>query len=146
MALITGTVIQPDTVPDLMWFEMDASRILREIFDQLGKRRDLTGTLTLTSNLQNQLGSISQCFAVSEALHIFKAVVPTLRAHSAEEKFNMAGDTSQGISRLAISELYTSGLINILLGLSIELQKLNANTLTEITRSVNWLDHKTLYL
>jgi hypothetical protein len=145
MALVTGTIIQPDTVPDLMWFETDAARILEEIFSQLGERRDSAGTIALTTSLQNHMGGMSQCLAVSESLHIFKAVVPKLRAQTGSEKFTTTGDSSQGINRLAISELYGCGLINVLLGLSDELGKLNSASLEEIIRAVNWLEQKTFY-
>jgi len=32
MALVTGTAIQPDSVPDPLWFEKDLGEILEEIF------------------------------------------------------------------------------------------------------------------
>jgi hypothetical protein len=78
-------------------------------------------------------------------LHIFRAIVPTLRSQASNEKLTTTVDSSQGINRLAISELYGCGLINILLGFSDELGKLNSASLDGIIQSINWLEQKTFY-
>ncbi|PYJ61824.1 MAG: hypothetical protein DME24_05660 [Verrucomicrobia bacterium] len=145
VALVTGTVIQPDTVPDLMWFEAKAARILEEVCLQLGELRDSAGTIALTTSLQNHIGGMSQCLAVAEALQIFKAVVPTLRSQSGIEKITADEDASKATNRLAVSELYACGLINILLGFSNKLEKLSPDSIAQILRSVNWLKSETLY-
>jgi hypothetical protein len=145
IALTTGTVIQPDSVPDLLWFETEAARILAETFHQLGERRDLSGTVALTTSLQNHLGGMGQCLAITEALLVFKAVVPTLRSQSGGENIVVTDDSSKAMNRLAISELYVLALINLLLGLSNELEKLGPDSLRNLLRSINWLKQETLY-
>ena len=144
IALATGTVIQP-VAPDLMWFEIEAARILAEAFHQLGERRDSTGTIALTTSLQNHLGGMGQCLAVSEALHIFRAVVPILRSQSGGEIIAVSDDTLKAINRLAVSELYALALINFLLGLSNELENLKPDSVEKILASINWLKLETLY-
>jgi hypothetical protein len=145
VALATGTVIQPDSVPDLMWFEIEAARILAEAFHQLGERRDSAGTIDLTTSLQNHLGGMGQCLAVAEALHIFRAVVPTLRSQSGGEIIAVSDDALKATNRLAISELYALALINLLLGLSNELEKLKPDSVGKILALINWLKLETLY-
>jgi hypothetical protein len=145
VALATGTVIQPDSVPDLMWVETEAARILAEVFHQLGERRDSTDTVTLTNSFRNHLGGMGQCLAVAEALQLYRSVVPILRSQSSEEKIK-TGDTSlKTTNRLAISELYGVALINILLGLSNELEKLGPDSIEKLLRSIDWLKRETLY-
>lgn len=145
IAVATGTVIQPETVPDLMWFETDAARILAEIFYQLGERRDSAGVVTLATNLQNHMGGMGQCLAVAEALHVFKAVAPILRSQFSGDQIVLDRDTSKGTDRLAVAELYSLALINVLLGSSDQLGKLDAKALGGILASVNWMKVASLY-
>lgn len=105
IALTTGTVIQPDAVSDLMWFETEAARILAEVFHQLGERRDSAGTIALTTSLHSHMGGMGQCLAVAEALQIFKAVAPKLRSQMGGEKITVNEDASKAMNRLAASEL-----------------------------------------
>jgi hypothetical protein len=145
VALVTGTVIQPDTVPNLIWFETEVARILDEVFHQLGERRDSAGTIALTSSLQNHMGGLGQCLAVAEALQVFKAVVPRLRSQSGIEKIVASEDPVNVTNRLAVAELYTLALINVLLGTSNQLEKLNPASLGRFVESVDWSRLKTLY-
>jgi len=146
MALITGTSIQPDAVPDFEWFEAQVAKILVEIFHKLDERSDFAGTITLATNLQNHLGAMSQCLTVSESLHIFKAVTPKLQAQIELTKFRNSGSaSSQNINRFIISELYSCGLIKVLLGFANELLKLNPESLGDTLKSVNWKNFETLY-
>ncbi len=145
MALVTGTTIQPDAVPDLTWFETDGARLLREIFHQLGRRRYSAGTIALASSLQTHLGGMAQCLAVPEALQIFDAVAPILRSQSAAETNTSGADTSETTNRLAVAELYSLTLINILLGTSNQCASVTPASLREFVASVNWLRPETLY-
>jgi len=141
MALMTGTTIQPDTVPDLLWFETDAAKLLVEILRQLGQRRDSAGTIALASSLQIHMRGMGECLAVEEALRIFKAIVPTLRSQSGSERIVI---NENDRNRLAISELYSIALVNVLLGTTSALEKLRADSLGEFIQSVNWLQPETL--
>lgn len=145
MALATGTAIQPDTVPDLMWFETDVAKLLVEIFLQLSERRDSAGTIALASSLQRYMRGMSECLAVEEALKIFKAVVPKLRSQSGSETIAVDENNPKATDRLAISETYAIALGSILLGLTNELEKLKASSLEQLVQSVNWLQAETLY-
>lgn len=145
VALATGTTIQPDAVPDLMWFETKASRILEEVFHQLGERRDSAGTIALTTSLHNCLGGMGQCLAVAEGLQVFKAVIPKLRFESGSAKISADDAEPTAMNRLGICELYACALINLLLGLSNQLEKIKPDAIGNILRSVNWLMPETLY-
>lgn len=145
IALATGTTIQPDKVPDLMWFETEASRILEAVFVQLGERRDSAGTIALTTTLHTHLGGMGQCLAIAEGLQIFKAVIRTLRLQSASTNILAEGAAAASLSRLATCELYSSALINLLLGLSNQVEKIRPDAVGNILRSVNWLKPHTLY-
>jgi hypothetical protein len=145
VALATSTTIQPDAVPDLTWFEVEAARILEEVFHQLGERRDSAGTIALITSLHNHLGEIGRCLAVAEGLQIFKTVTPKLRLQSGGERIFVSDVTPTAMNRLTICELYACALMNFLLGLSNQLEKLKPDTVGNILRSVNWLKPKTLY-
>ncbi len=145
MALATGTTVQPDSIPDRMWFEVEAARILNEVYRQLGERRDSSGSVAMASALQNHLGGMGQCLAVAEALHVFKTVVPTLRSQSGGEKITGDKDSLEITNRLAEVELYSLGLINILLGFSNRLETLGPEGLVNLMASIDWPKRRTLY-
>jgi hypothetical protein len=145
IALVTGTIIQPDTVPDLLWFETDAARTLENIFHILGEQRDSAGTIALTTTLHDHLGRMSQHLAVPEALQIYRAVVPDLRAQSGNMAITANEAPSKAMDRLGIAELYSCALIQIVLGLSKQLEELNPETLETIIELTDWLQLETLY-
>ncbi len=145
IALATGTVVQPDSVSDLMWLETDTARILRQIFDELSVRKESTDIMALATSFQSHIGRMGECLAVSEALQIFKEVAPTLRTHAARLEIGHTKDMTKVMDRLPIAELYAVALINLLLGLSRELERLNPTSLGKIIGSTNPLRPETLY-
>src|ERR1044071_4533201 len=145
MALTTGTVLQPDAVPNLAWFEADASRLLREVFDKLSERTDFAGSIDLANRLQTHLKAIAQCLAVSEALQVFGAVAPVLRSQAAAAVDTTGNDTSQTTNRLALAELYCLALINVLLGTADQCARMTPDSLRQFVAALNWLNPETLY-
>lgn len=145
MALATGTIVQPETVPDRMWFEAEGARILYDVYHELNERRDATGSVAMASSLQNHSGGMGQCLAIAEALHVFKTIVPILRSQSGSEKIRADEDSVEVTNRLSLVELYSLGLINILLGLSNQLERLSPQEFARIMSSINWRKRATLY-
>ncbi len=145
IAWTTGTVVQPESVPDLMWLETDAARTLKRVFDELSARAESANIMALATSFQNHISRMGECLAVSEALQIFRAVAPSLRSYAARTEIGGAEDTTKVMDRLPIAELYAVALISLLLGLSRELERLNPASLGKIVQSTNPLRLETLY-
>src|SRR5437899_313909 len=145
IALLTGTIVQPESVPDLNWLESDAGRIISRIFEQLIERTESANITVLADSLQNYVGGISRCLAVSEALQIFKAIAPILRSYISRQQIGTTEDTTEPAERLAITELYAFALLNLLLSFSNQLERLDPVSLGAIIESVDWLKRETLY-
>ncbi len=145
IALTTGTVVQPESVPDFTWLETHIARTLRQVFDEVSAGGDSSNIMALATSLQNQIGRMSECLAVSEALQIFQAVAPTLRSHAARQEIDETQDMTKLMDRLPVAELYAVALINLLLGFSRQLERLNPTSLEKIVKGTNPLKLETLY-
>jgi len=82
MALITGTTVRPEPVPDALWFEATAGRVLEKVFRELSERSESNNFVILTASLQDFARTMGESFSVAEAFNIFKAVLPELRRQS----------------------------------------------------------------
>lgn len=144
IALITGTVVQPDTVPDLMWFETDVIRIIEDIFQKLGERRDLAGIAALASSLHNHMGGMGQCLAISEGVQVLKAILPKIRTIYIGQVQTVSDSTST-TDGLAISELFGCAFINLSLGIFNELEQVSQDSLKKLNKTIDWRKPESLY-
>ena len=147
IALKTGTSLQPESVSDLMWFETQIIQLLQDILRQLSERKDLNGTVSFATSLQKTMGTMGMQLAVEEALQVFKALAPHLRQQSGGEQITSAeGEQLQKATNcLAIVELYSLGLINLLLGLSRKLEMLPPSVFGNKIKAIDWHRERTLY-
>lgn len=148
MALNTGTTLQPELVPDLMWFETEIEDIALYCLEGLFARKDLLSAYTFTNSAVSTFGTLASSYAVDEALHLFRTLSPVLRSEIS--KIDVTKDESEAeVSRLklalGLTDVYGLGFINILLKLSERLGALTPDSLGDLVAKVVWDDSRSLY-
>ncbi len=81
LAMRTGTTLQPDIVPDHLWFESQIGGILASCMKALICRNDYDNASSLADVVTRALRILVKHFAVEEALHILHAVGSIVSSH-----------------------------------------------------------------
>jgi len=149
LALHSGTSLQPEAVPDLMWFEKNIGEVLVEVFRTLAKENDFSSTSDILENIQNTQSVLSRYLAIDEALYIYGTIQPLIFQIGFFDDANI-GDLQEDeekslLSRLAVIDLYCMELINILLGLSGTLDKVTSDTFTNTLNKIKWNKSESIY-
>ena len=149
LALRSGTSLQPESVPDLMWFEKNIGETLVEVFRILAKENDFSSTTDILDNIQNTQSVLSRHLAIDEALYIYKIIQPLIFQIAFFDDPNIGdlqGDEGKSLlSRLGIIDLYCMELINILLGLSDTLDKITSDTFASALDKIKWNKSESIY-
>jgi len=147
LALNTGTPLQPQHIPDLLWLEDEIERTVAHMLRGLFERQDLLGAYSFSNSAQQCFHVMAGGFAIDEALRMFRAFGPLVREQIHKMKPN--GDQETEIYELRITlgliDAYALGFINILLGLSDRLQQITAESLSEQIKKVYAGDSGTVY-
>jgi hypothetical protein len=144
----TGTGLRAETISDLMWFENEVEETVVYMLEGLFSRRDLKSAYSFSNYAHQTLDSLSQRFAVDEALHLFRKLAPPIRQQA--HKTELQGiDTEEGLLRLnyslGLTDIYGLGFIRILLGLSSRLEKVTADSLGRTVADLEWDDQRSLH-
>jgi len=146
-ALDTGTSLMPDAVPDLMWFESEIEETIAYTLEKLLGSRDLQSVYALSNAAQQTLYNLAGNFAVSEALHLFRTLVP-LRSECRAAELTGA-ETEDDLLKLNLSlgliDIYALGFIQILLGFSNKLSELSVESLSDKVAEINWRRPESIY-
>jgi hypothetical protein len=147
IALATGTTLQPENEPDLLWFEGEIASILSRICSEVAERADTAAFTTLTSRLTDTMMVLGNALAVDEAMKIFDAVAPSYWRLCSSKKGELGYVNLQELREsLALIEGYSCSLINAVLGVSRGVAALSIEHFNEQWAAVHWLSEKELYL
>jgi hypothetical protein len=147
-ALNTATSLIPETVPDLMWFESDIEETVTFALEQLNSRDDLPSIYRSFDAMQAILHNLAANFAVDEALHLFRVTRPPLitRFNSTEISEVKNEDELLKLNlTLGIIDIYALSLIQILLGLSKQLEKFTVDSLSRNVAELDWANLRKIY-
>jgi len=149
LALHSGTSLQPESVPDLMWFEKNIGETLVEVFRTLAKENDFSSTTDILDNIQRTQSMLSKHLAIDEALYIYRIIQPLVFQIAFFDDTNI-GDLREDeekslLNRLGIIDFYCLELINILLGLSDTLDKTTTDTFASTLDKINWNKSESIY-
>lgn len=149
LALHSGTSLQPESVPDLMWFEKNIGETLVEVFRTLAKENDFSSTTDVLDNIQRTQSVLSKNLAIDEALYIYRVIQPLVFQIAFFDDINISGlqedEEKSLLNRLGIIDFYCLELINILLGLSDTLDKVTTETFTSTLDEINWNKLESIY-
>jgi hypothetical protein len=149
LALRSGTSLQPESVPDLMWFENNIGEMVIEALRALAKENDFSSTADILNSIQRTQSILSKHLAINEALYIFKIIQPLVFQIAFFDDTNI-GDLQEDeekslLNRLGIIDFYCLELINILLGLSDALDKITTETFTSTLDRIDWNKPESIY-
>ena len=150
LALRSGTSLQPEPVPDLMWFEKNIAETLVEVFRALAEEDDLPSTSDILEKIQSTQLVLSRNAAIDEALYLYRVIQPLIFKIGFFDDANirdLQGDEEKNLlSRLGIIDFYCMALINILLGFSATLDRMTSDTFTNTLASIKWNRPESIYV
>ena len=149
LALRSGTSLQPESVPDLMWFENNIGEMVVEVLRVLTKENDFSSTADILDNIQRTQSVLSKHLAIDEALYIFRIIQPLVFQTAFFDDTNIVNsqedEAKTQLIRLATIDLYCLELISILLGLSDTLNRITAETFSGTLDRINWNKPESIY-
>ena len=147
MATQTGTTLQPKEVADLLWFEKEVGKIIDFSIAGFIEKEDLRNAIGVFNSFQNLAKSISRNYCIEEASLLFQTIklhtkkyiqnfdVPPMKSESEMESLRFT---------LAIVDFYGLSFINILLGFSESIEKINLDHFKNIIEKQH-NDSKSIY-
>ena len=149
LALRSGTSLQPESIPDYMWFEKNIGETLLEVLRALAKEEDYSNTVAILDSIQSTQSLLSRNWAIDEALYVYKIIQPLVFQMAFFDDKNIGelqeNEEKSLLNRLTIIDFYCLELINILLGLSDSLEKTTAETFTSALQRINWGKPESIY-
>lgn len=149
LALRSGTSLQPESIPDLMWFENNVGEMVIEVLRALAKENDFSSTADILDNIQRTQSVLSKHLAIDEALYMFRIIQPLVFQIAFFDDTNIGNlqedEEKSLLSRLGIIDFYCLEPINILLGLSDTLDKITTDTFTSTLDRINWNKSEPIY-
>jgi len=149
LALRSGTSLQPESVPNLMWFEKNIGEMVAEVLRALAKENDFSSTADILDNIQRTQSILSKHLAIDEALNMFREIQPLVFEIAFFDDTNISNlqedEEKSLLNRLGIIDFYCLELINILLGLSDTLDKITTDTFTSTLDRIDWNKNESIY-
>jgi hypothetical protein len=145
IALATGTSIQPEEVPNHLWFEQHVGGSLGRIFEKLNRFAAYSTTVSLGLQLHSAVHEMGRAFGSDEALLLIHSVKKTI-----EKQYEMvskmdAKQIRESEQKLAVLDVYTSLPINLVLGLLAGFTELTVDRLEGIVRKTNSSRKREIY-
>lgn len=148
LALKTGVPLEPEIIPDIMWFETHFIEIVVSGMETLLNENDLPNAVVISDRLQNTFHELAKHFAVDEALQLFRRLRPIIFTLSKKVNIN-ASDSEEKVKQLSIVlgliDGYCMGLISILLGLSEGIRLTTIESFNDAISKINWDQPETVY-
>jgi hypothetical protein len=145
MALRSGTPLQPELVPDLLWFEKHIEKMIDSVIVALVKRHDLEHTAVVLDYIQRIQLMLGEYLAIDEALHLFKDVGNQVKSVMSVEDLSPDSEDTQ-LARLGLIEAYCLELISIVLGLSKTLRETQPELSVNRMDTIDWHKIKSIYI
>jgi len=147
VARATDTVLQPEMVPDLHWFETEAGRVVARIVRCLSARADLTGMVTVLNASQRYARAAATRGQTDEAFLLLQTLGGEIDRPFGKAKFDASSDdaTAQSLNRIAAIDLHALGLINVLLGVSHALEATDRAAFDRQVSRIEWRKPASIY-
>jgi hypothetical protein len=148
IAMSAGTVLSPDEVPDLMWFEDEVAGAITVSLEGLLSRKDLPNAYDFFASAQRTIEDLAKNYAVDEAVLLFRRVTPLIHQHAHKGSYPDPKDQENLDDlkfALALIDLHALSFINILLGFSEKIRNVTAESLASAIQGVRWQDEQGIY-
>jgi len=132
LALSSGTSLEPEAIPDFMWFEKYVGRMIIDVVQALIQRNDLRNAVEILDDIQRTQSALAEHLAIDETLHLFRELRPQVEKVAFGEQSkdgSPAKDEEDGqLVKLGLIDMYCLGLVGILLGFSKTLHETEATS------------------
>lgn len=141
IALKTGTGLQPEPVPDPLWVESELAHVVTEVLEALVAEGDLRNAARIGAMAQEIQRSLGWQLALDEALLLHHRVARLLGAKARENppRPGVSDEEDQRLSMvLALTDVSSAGLIELLLGIVDRLTKVTAESVGRLEERIAW--------
>jgi hypothetical protein len=147
IALRTGTTVQPEIVPDMLWFERQAVGVVKDCMTGLVSKKCLDGAIAITEALQDTVSKHAEWLQLDEALVVLREIAPLIWEEVPNTETTKDGKVDEENLQLglALSDYYLAGLIGVLLGLSKRLCSTTADSLSLAVAEIDWRRERSFY-
>lgn len=145
MALRSGTSLQPELVPDPLWFEKYVVKMNVDVVKALIERNDLASAGAVVDSMQRTQFALAERLAIDEAFYLFAGIRSQIEDMMSVEESNPDKEETQ-LARLGLIDVYCSGVISILLGLSKTLGKTSPESFVREVEGIDWKKQKSIYI
>jgi hypothetical protein len=140
LALATGRPIDPQRVPNPLWFEERSQRLIEKVSRALSNRDDAEHWFTFANRLYHRLEEMGYLFAIDEALLIFRCQRNEIYSfvRSVEFPASFTVDSSNRRLSFCIGAIayVCSDLIAALIGFARRLKEVTAESLRQLASDV----------
>jgi hypothetical protein len=148
LAVGTGTGLEPEYVPEHLWFERRMGSLLTRVLKALTRRADIVRAITVCNKLQDTLGVLGKELAVTEALELLQRLKTFAHEVATETKLgaDISTDNAEPLAAaVGVADVCGMGFIAILLGFGSGLEELSARRFEELVNEVDFRRPRTLY-
>jgi len=145
MALRSGTSLQPELVPDLLWFEKYVMKMNGDVVKALIERNDLASAGAVVDSMQRTQFALAEYLAIDEAFYLFAGIRSQIEDVMLVEELTPDKEETQ-LARLGLIDVYCLGVISILLGLSKTLGKTGSESIVHQMKGIGWKKRKSIYI
>lgn len=145
MALRSGTSLQPELVPDLLWFEKYVVKMNGDVVKALIERNDMASAGAVVDNMQRTQFALAEYLAIDEAFYLFAGIRSQIEKMMSVEELTTDKEEAQ-LARLGLIDVYCLGVISILLGFSKTLGKMGSESLVHQMECIDWKKRKSIYI
>jgi len=148
LALQTGTSIQPEEKPDMMWFESYIEKITIDSLGNLIDRKDYINAYKLEKSICLTLDVLAQNLSIDEAFHLFNLMKGPIfiQVHNSENNLiKLIKDKDEFRLIIGLVDLYGLAFISILLGLSRRIRLMNSESFGSSINDIQWDRPDTVY-
>jgi hypothetical protein len=136
IALQTGSVLRPESVPDNDWIEDSIAKQLTRIIDELQRRNDTSSCMGIADKLHWYCRIAPNLGAFKEAVRMLQKLSPKLQAMSASAPDAKVDDF--GIQSLAIADTSCASFVEVVLTSTRAFGRFDAPFLQKKVDQIRW--------
>jgi hypothetical protein len=136
IALQTGTVLRPESVPDNDWIEDSITKQLTRIIEELQKRNESSACMGIAETLHWYCRIAPSLGAFKEAVRMLQVLSPKLQAMSASAPDTKVDDLS--IQSLAIADTSCASFVEVVLASTRAFGRFDAPFLQQNVGRIRW--------
>jgi len=146
VSLKADVVLQPEPVPDAMWFERDFEQIVIDSTAALLRSGEVKLAFTVAYELQRTLHTLGRRLAITEALQLQRSFGRIVSEHLAGlDPGSIEGSANDERYNLALLDCSAHGVVQILLGLSDRLSGVSAEWFGKVIEDMRWWRPDAIY-